>query len=104
MPTEWQTGVVVPIFKKGDWGVCSSYRGISLPRKVFSEALEKQLRLRVERQIQEQQCGFCHSCETVVQLFTFSCLLGAPWDFAIQVSVCFVNLEKVYDWVSWGVL
>ena len=36
VPLEWQTGVVVPLFKKGDQRVCS-YRGLkllSLPRKV----------------------------------------------------------------------
>ena len=26
----WQTGVVVLLFKKGGWRVCSSYRGITL--------------------------------------------------------------------------
>ena len=27
VPLERQTGVVVPLFKKGDWRVCSNYRG-----------------------------------------------------------------------------
>ncbi|KAI3364104.1 hypothetical protein L3Q82_010930 [Scortum barcoo] len=43
VPLEWQTGVVVPLFKKGDRRVCSSvfhhYRGItllSLPGKVYT--------------------------------------------------------------------
>ncbi|KAI3371890.1 hypothetical protein L3Q82_006770 [Scortum barcoo] len=30
VPLEWQTGVVVPLFKKGDRRVCSNYRGITL--------------------------------------------------------------------------
>ncbi len=41
VPLELQTGVVVPIFKKGDWRVCSSYRGItllSLPGKVYARS------------------------------------------------------------------
>ncbi|KAI3361315.1 hypothetical protein L3Q82_013500 [Scortum barcoo] len=36
VPLVWQTGVVVPLFKKGDRRVCSNYRGItllSLPRE-----------------------------------------------------------------------
>ncbi|TWW73543.1 hypothetical protein D4764_15G0009370 [Takifugu flavidus] len=36
---DWQTGVVVPLFKKGSRRVCSNYRGItllSLPGKVYS--------------------------------------------------------------------
>ena len=30
VPKEWQTGVVVPLFKKGDQRVCANYRGITL--------------------------------------------------------------------------
>jgi len=29
VPIDWQTAVVVPIFKKGDRRVCSNYRGIT---------------------------------------------------------------------------
>ena len=55
VPLEWQTGVVVPVFKKGDQRVCSSYRGItllSLPSKVYSRVLEKRVRSIVEPQIE----------------------------------------------------
>ena len=58
MPLDWQTGVVVPLFKKGDRRVCSNYRGItllSLPGKVYSGVLERRV---VEPRIQEEQCGF----------------------------------------------
>jgi len=54
MPMEWQTGVVVPIFKKGDRRVCSYYRGmalLSLPGKVYSRLLERKLRPIVEPQV-----------------------------------------------------
>jgi len=88
VPVEWQTGVVVPIFKKGDWRVCSNYRGItllSLPRKVYSRVLERRLRPIVEPQLQEDQ------------LFTLVGLLGEAWEFAHPVYMCFVDLEKAYD-------
>ena len=56
MPVEWQTGVVVPIFKKGEWRVCSNYSRITLlsqPERVYSRVLERRLRLIVEPWIQE---------------------------------------------------
>ena len=56
VPKEWQTGVVVPLFKKGDQRVCVNYRGItllSLPGKVYSKVLERRVRPIVEPQIEE---------------------------------------------------
>ncbi|KAK3569492.1 hypothetical protein QTP86_031481 [Hemibagrus guttatus] len=46
VPLDWATGVVVPLFKKGDRRVCSNYRGItllSLPGKVYSRVLERRV-------------------------------------------------------------
>jgi len=43
-PKEWQTGVIIPIFKKGDRKLCTNYRGIlllSLPGKVYAKYLER---------------------------------------------------------------
>ena len=39
-PRDWQTGVIISIFKKGDCKQCTNYRGISLlslPRKVYAK-------------------------------------------------------------------
>ncbi|TWW78262.1 hypothetical protein D4764_11G0003830 [Takifugu flavidus] len=46
VPLDWQNGLVVPLFKKGDRRVCSNYRGItllSLPGKVYSGVLERRV-------------------------------------------------------------
>ncbi|TWW78306.1 hypothetical protein D4764_11G0004270 [Takifugu flavidus] len=70
VPLDWQTRVVVPLFKKGDRRVCSNYRGItllSLPGKVYSGVLERRVRRTVEPRIQEEQCGFCPGRGTVDQ-------------------------------------
>ena len=61
VPLDWQTGVVIPLFKNVDRKVCSNYQGIillSLPEKVYSRVLERRIQLIVEPRIQEEQCSF----------------------------------------------
>jgi len=60
---DWQTGVIVPIFKRGARRVCSP-------------------------QIQEEQCGFRLGCGTGNQLFTLARLLEESWEFAQPVYIC----------------
>ncbi|XDV43830.1 hypothetical protein PO909_012233 [Leuciscus waleckii] len=75
VPLDWQTRVVVPLFKKGNRRVCSNYRWItflSLPGKVYARVLERRIWPIVEPRIQEEQCGFRPGRGTLDQLYTLS--------------------------------
>ena len=53
---DWQTGVIIPIHKKGDHKQCTNYRGISLlslPGKVYAKCLERRCRQIVEPALED---------------------------------------------------
>ncbi|KAI3373305.1 hypothetical protein L3Q82_006600 [Scortum barcoo] len=77
VPLEWQTGVVVPLFKKGT-GECvpttgGSHFSASPGRSLYARVLERRIWPIVDNlgsQIQEKQCGFRPGRGTLDQLYT----------------------------------
>ena len=58
---DWQTRVIIPIFKKGDRKQCLNYGGISLhslPGKVYTKCFERKCREIVESKLEDGQCSF----------------------------------------------
>ena len=110
-PRDWQTGVVVPIFKKGDRKQCTNYRGISLlslPGKVYAKCLERKCREIVESKLKDGQCGFRPGRSTTDQIFTLKQIFEKSWEYGKDLFACYVDLEKAYDRVPreklWKVL
>ena len=104
-PRDWQTGAIIPIFKKGDRKQCTNYRGISLlslPGKVYAKCLERKCREIVKSKLEDGQCGFRPSRSTTDQIFEKS------WEYGKDLFACFVDVEKAYDRVPrdklWKVL
>ena len=70
---DWQTGVIIPIFKKGDRKQCTNYRRISLlslPGNVYAKCLERKCREIVESKLEDGHCSFRPGRSTTDQIFT----------------------------------
>ena len=81
-PRDWHTGVIIPIFKKGDRKQCTNCKEISLfslPGKVYAKCLEKKCREIVESKLKDGQCGFRPGCSTTDQIFTLKQIFEKSW-------------------------
>ena len=99
-PRDRKTGVVIPIYKKGDRKQCTSYRGISLlslPGKICAKCLEKKRREIVKSTVENGQCGFRPDRSTKNQIFTLKQIFEKSWKYGKDLFACFVDLEKAYD-------
>lgn len=100
VPLDWRTGVVVPVYKKGDKMECSNYRGISLlslPGKIYAKVLESKVRAIVEPRMADEQCGFRPGRSVTDQVFTLKQIQEKAWEYAKDVFIAFIDLEKAYD-------
>lgn len=77
---------------------------LSLTENVYSRVLERKLRRTVKPLIQEEQYAFRPACGTLDNLCTLWCLLGKAPKSAHSVYMNFADLERAYDWDSWGPL
>ena len=99
-PRDWQTGVIILIFKKRDRKQCTNYRGISqlsLPGKVYAKCLDRKCQEIVESKLEDGQCGFRPGRSTTDQIFTLKQIFEKSWEYGKDLFACFVDLEKAYD-------
>ena len=99
-PRDWQTGVIISIFKKRDHKQCTNYRGISLlgfPGKVYTKCLEKKCQEIVESKLEDGQCGFHLGRSTMDQIFTLKQIFEKSWEYGKDFFACYVDLEEAYD-------
>ena len=91
----------------GNRRLCSNYRGITLglPGKVYAGVLEKTVQLIVETSYSGGKMWFYRpGCGTLTYLYTLASILEGAWEFARALHMCFVDLEKAFSHVPWGVL
>lgn len=111
IPKEWEMGLIVPLFKKGDSSDCNNYRGITLLStvlKLFEKIIEKRLRKEIEPTLSEAQSGFRKGRCTQDHIFTIKEITDRALITGKEVYVAFMDMEKAFDRVPrkkiWEVL
>ncbi len=103
-PTAWSTGIIVPIFKKGEKDNPANYRGITLTRtmgKLFTHLLNKRINQWSSDMNIISQCQFAYrtSFSTIDAIFVLNTLLTHAL-CTTSVYVAFIDLSKAFDGIS----
>jgi len=103
MPEEWETGIICPIFKKGDHRECSNYRGITLLNityKIFICLIYNRLVKYSELSLGEYQAGFRPSRSTIDQIRVVRQILEKCYEFGIELHNIFIDFKQAFDTVN----
>ena len=103
-PAKWTESIIKPIFKAGDEGDPSNYRGIAISSclsKLFSRILYNRMdKFVCENNIlSECQIGFRKSYRTTDHIFTLKSIIDKYLRSKQHVYACFVDLRKAFDTV-----
>ena len=104
-PKVWETGLIVPIFKKGDVRDTNNYRGITIintMQKLLTKIIAKRLQNVCEEfnLLKIEQAGFVKGGECMAQVCAlFECCQRRKIRDKNTI-ICFLDLKKAYDMVS----
>ena len=107
VPTDWKSGVIIRVPKKGDLSDCSNWRGITLSPvalKIFSRILLNRLEPVIDNILRDEQAGFRKGRGCNDQIFVVRHLMQQANEMRAPLSLCFVDFEKAFDSISRGTM
>lgn len=99
-PKDWEVGMILPIFKKGDQKNCNNYRGIvllSTGRKIYEHILNEKLKNIIEPTLIESQSGFRKGRSVQDHIFTIKQIIDKTKMKRGTAYMAFIDLEKAFD-------
>ena len=99
-PSEWKTGIIVKLHKKGDLGNCNNWRGItllSLTSKIFSHIILQRITTAVDGILRREQAGFRKGKSCIDHIFVLRQILEQSHEWNGSLYVVFVDFEKAFD-------
>ena len=106
-PDEWATGIIIPIFKKGDRSLPSNYRGITLTScmsKVFTYILNQRLCRWFEQSdiLSQSQFAYRQGYSTTDAVFVLNSVLSL--NLHRTVYCAFIDFTKAFDCIDRQIL
>ena len=104
-PSEWATGIIHPVYKKGDHGVPDNYRKITVMPcigKLFESILNNRLSFKNEvcNDNDPYQAGFKSNSRTTDNIFILCAIIDKQRCLSKPLYTCFVNFTKAFDYVD----
>ena len=104
-PSDWSTGVIIPIHKKGDANDPNNYRGITLVScfaKLYTAILNNRLKQWSSENevITDAQFGFKGNHSTIDAIFILKHLIDTHIQSREKLYCAFIDLKKAFDSIS----
>ena len=105
LPEDWKTGVIVPLYKKGNPNEAKNYRGITLMStayKLYTEVIRKRLVEEVEEKgiLPEGQAGFRKGRSTLDNIYVLNHIIQKGKVKGLKTYASFVDLKAAFDTVD----
>ena len=106
-PKIWKQAWIRPVFKKGDRGCVSNYRGISI-LSAFSKVFESVIRLPLMEMVKSwiipNQHGFMAGRSTTTNLMEFVSSVLLNLDSDMQVDAVYTDFKAAFDKITHSLL
>ena len=106
-PDQWRKSCIIPIPKKGDLGLPSNYRGISLTStaaKIFNKMILLRIRPEIEKVLRKNQNGFRPGRSTITQVLSLRRLIEGITEKQLTAILLFVDFSKAFDSIHRGTM
>jgi hypothetical protein len=100
LPSQWNKGIICPVFKKGDRLDCKNYRPITLLNvvyKIFATILNQRLADIVEPTLGDYQSVFRPNRSTIDNIFTLKQIKEKCYEFNIEIYNIFIDYSQAFD-------